>query len=68
MPPTPPSMATVHFGDGEFVVLKAGEFVRCAVTAQPIPLRALRYWSVERQEAYAGPREYLQAGRTDRPA
>jgi hypothetical protein len=29
--------------------------VRCAVTGVPIPLDELKYWSVERQEAYAGP-------------
>jgi hypothetical protein len=27
--------------------------VLCAVTAQKVPLEELRYWSVERQEAYA---------------
>jgi hypothetical protein len=27
--------------------------VRCAVTGEPIPLEELRYWSVDRQEAYA---------------
>lgn len=53
--------ATLHYGDGEFVVLKGGSFVRCAVSQQPIPLPALRYWSVERQEAYASPREFLIA-------
>jgi hypothetical protein len=29
--------------------------VRCAVTGEPIPLDQLKYWSVERQEAYASP-------------
>ncbi len=52
--------AAVHYGDGEFVVLKPGAFVTCAVTGRPIPLDSLRYWSVERQEAYAGPREALE--------
>lgn len=51
--------ATLHYGDGEFAVLSAGAFVRCAVSGAAIPLTALRYWSVEKQEAYAGPREYL---------
>ena len=59
--PPAPRLATLHFGDGEFAVLGAGSHVRCAVTSQLIPLMALRYWSVERQEAYAGPREYLEA-------
>ena len=61
MSAAPSSPATLHYGDGEFAVLKAGSFVRCAVTAQPIPLPALRYWSSERQEAYVGPREYMLA-------
>lgn len=53
--------ASLHYGDGEFAVLSAGAFVRCAVSGAAIPLTALRYWSVERQEAYAGPGEYLAA-------
>ena len=52
--------AKLHYGDGEFAVLKPGRFVLCAVTGAPIPLEALRYWSAERQEAYAGPKEALQ--------
>lgn len=51
--------AQLHFGDGEFVVLKPGRFVACAVTGRPIPLEALRYWSASRQEAYVGPREAI---------
>ncbi len=45
--------AEVKYLDGEFQVLSPGSFVRCAVTGQPIALEELRYWSVERQEAYA---------------
>ena len=52
-----PSPATLHYGDGEFAVLKPGPFVLCAVTSKPIPLEILRYWSVEHQEAYVGPAE-----------
>lgn len=44
--------AQLRFLDADFEVLRAGSFVRCAVTGQTIPLRALRYWSVDRQEAY----------------
>ena len=29
-----------------------GDFVRCAVTGESIPLDELKYWSVARQEAY----------------
>lgn len=51
------SEAQLHYGDGEFVVLKPGGFVRCAVSGQRVPLEALRYWSAQRQEGYAGPAE-----------
>ena len=47
--------ATVRYLDGEFQVISSGDFVRCAVTGKPINLDALRYWSVEHQEAYASP-------------
>ncbi|MBI3433682.1 MAG: DUF2093 domain-containing protein [Proteobacteria bacterium] len=55
--PRPPasSEAEIRYLDGEFRVIRPGAFVRCAVTAQPIPLEELKYWSVERQEAYCGP-------------
>jgi hypothetical protein len=43
----------LRFSDGEFQVLSPGDFVRCAVTGEPIMLPDLRYWSVELQEAYA---------------
>jgi hypothetical protein len=51
--------AAVHYGDGEFVVMRQGSYVVCAVSGQRIPLEALRYWSPELQEAYAGPAEAL---------
>jgi hypothetical protein len=44
--------ARLRYLDGEFQVLTPGDFVRCAVTGEPIMLPDLRYWSVERQEAY----------------
>ncbi|WP_396593732.1 DUF2093 domain-containing protein [Brevundimonas sp. R86498] len=56
---TVPIPATLHYGDGEFVVLKPGPFVLCAVSGRGISLETLRYWSAERQEAYAGPAEAL---------
>lgn len=56
----PAEPATLHFADGEFAVLRAGRFVACAVSGRAIPLEIVRYWSVEHQEAYAGPAEALQ--------
>ena len=51
--------ATLHYGDGEFVVLQPGRYVVCAVSGKAIALEQLKYWSVERQEAYAGAAEAL---------
>lgn len=44
--------AVLEFGDSDFMILKPGAFVRCAVTKEEIPLQDLRYWSAELQEAY----------------
>ena len=55
--------AALHYGDGDFVVLKPGGYVVCAVSGRRIPLEALRYWSVEAQEPYAGADEASQAWR-----
>jgi len=60
LPKNAAELAVVHYGDGEFVVLKPGRFVMCAVSGVKIPLEALRYWSAPLQEAYAGPAESLQ--------
>jgi hypothetical protein len=46
-------LAVLHYGDGEFAVLKPGRYVLCAVTGVRIPLDALRYWNPVAQEAYA---------------
>ena len=45
--------AVVEYGDAEYHVIKPGDFVRCAVTGAQIPLKALKYWNVDKQEAYA---------------
>lgn len=52
-------MAVLHYGDGEFVVLKPGRYVTCAVSGVKIPVEALRYWNPALQEAYATPVEAL---------
>jgi hypothetical protein len=46
------SEAQVRYLDADYVVLKPGNFVRCAITGTPIPLDELSYWNVDRQEAY----------------
>ena len=52
--------ARVRFGDGDFKVIANGDFVRCAVTGEPIALGDLRYWNVDRQEAYVSAAASLQ--------
>lgn len=52
--------AVVEYGDGTMRVIKPGTFVRCAVTGAAIALDDLRYWSVDRQEAYATPEVVMQ--------
>lgn len=47
--------AKLHYGPSAFRVLRHGQHVICAVSGVVIPLEELRYWSVERQEAYATP-------------
>lgn len=45
--------ARLHYMANGFRVLSNGDHVVCAVSGEKIPLDALRYWSVARQEAYA---------------
>jgi hypothetical protein len=52
--------AVVEYLDSNIRVVKPGAYVRCAVTGQTIPLDQLRYWSVERQEAYVSPEAVLR--------
>ena len=48
-----PGEARLRYLDGDLQVLETGDYVVCAVTGRKIPLQALRYWSVDLQEAYA---------------
>lgn len=48
-----PTEAQIRYLDADYVVLKPGTFVRCAVTGVAIPIDELTYWNVDRQEAYA---------------
>ena len=55
--------AKVHYLDGTFRLLAHGDFVRCAQTGEAIPLDEIRYWSVERQEAYIDAESSAEAER-----
>ena len=58
-----PSEAQIRYLDGDYVVLRPGSFVRCAVTGKPIPIDELIYWNVDRQEAYVGYKAAYEAYR-----
>lgn len=47
--------ASLFYQANGFRVLSPGSHVVCAVSGEAIALEALRYWSVEQQEAYASP-------------
>ncbi|MEL6365439.1 MAG: DUF2093 domain-containing protein [Pseudomonadota bacterium] len=53
--------AKLEYLDADYEILKPGGFVSCAVTGDPIPLSELRYWSVDRQEAYRDARTAVEA-------
>lgn len=60
--------ALLEYSDSDYRILRQGTFVRCGVTGSPIPLEDLRYWSAERQEAYAGPEAVLTRLRAESKA
>lgn len=60
--------AALEYSDSDYRILRQGTFVRCGVTGQAIPLQDLKYWSAERQEAYAGPEAILQRLRAESTA
>lgn len=58
--PLSPGEAQLQYLDGDLRVVRPGVFVRCAVTGESIAVEDLRYWSVERQEAYASREAAMQ--------
>jgi hypothetical protein len=55
--------AQIRYLDGDYKILRNGTYVRCAVTGRPILIQDLKYWSVERQEAYLDAEAALEAYR-----
>lgn len=55
------SEAQLRFLDADYVVVRPGGFVRCAITGAAIPIDELTYWNVDRQEAYANAAAALEA-------
>jgi hypothetical protein len=60
---TPDVEADLIYAATMFQVVRPGRWVTCSVTGARIPLGELRYWSVERQEAYATPEAALEGWR-----
>ena len=58
--PSSQGEAKIQFLDGDYRVVAPGAYVLCAVTGMQIPLDDLKYWSVDRQEAYATPEAVLE--------
>lgn len=56
-----PSEAKIRYLDSDYVVIKPGTFVRCAITGKTIPVDELKYWSVDHQEAYVDAEAAFQA-------
>ena len=54
-------IARLNYLPGTFRVLANGDHVICAITGARIPLHELRYWSVDRQEAYVDAEASLKA-------
>jgi len=46
------SVAILRYSHGEFDIVTPGDYVMCAVTGNPIDLEDLKYWNVDKQEAY----------------
>lgn len=50
---SPDRTAILQYGPNGFRIVTPGSHVACAVSGELIQLETLRYWCVERQEAYA---------------
>jgi len=57
--------AKLRYLDGDFEILRGGSYVRCAVTGRPILIQDLKYWNVDRQEAYVDAAAALAAYQRD---
>ena len=44
--------AKLVYGDADYDMVVPGDYVLCAVTQSRIKLDDLRYWNVDKQEAY----------------
>ncbi|MGC6476176.1 MAG: DUF2093 domain-containing protein [Parvibaculales bacterium] len=62
------AVAEIRYLDGDFEIMRPGTHVICAITGKPILLEMLRYWNVERQEAYLDAQTSLIAHQNNQKA
>lgn len=61
-------LAKLYYTASSFRILASGDHVLCGRTGATIPLDALRYWSVDHQQAYASAALAVEAITGRRPA
>ena len=54
------SKAEIRLHDGQFQIIKSGDYVECSITKEKISLDNLKYWNVDLQEIYANPEVALR--------
>ena len=59
--------AKLRYLDHEYDILVPGDFVRCAVTGDPIRIENLRYWSITQQVPFKSAKESFEHYIKDRP-
>ena len=54
-------MALLKYRHGEFDVIHDGQYVLCGISGKRIEISDIKYWSVDKQEAYVSPEFALEA-------
>ena len=54
-------MALLKYRKGEFDVIHDGQYVLCSISGKKIEISDIKYWSVDKQEAYVSPEFALEA-------
>ncbi len=57
--------AKLKYKQGSFEIISDGDYVICAVSGKKIPIKDLKYWNVELQEAYFSPLEISKKFKND---
>ena len=54
-------MALLKYRHGEFDVIHDGQYVLCGISRKKIEISDIKYWSVDKREAYVSPEFALEA-------